>query len=167
LRIDRTSNPDFASAVKRIHKFAIRNPQSGYMPLIGGVVVTHGNLATELVSAAETIINEDIHHITAVTIGWHDDVEIARDEIGKAIERVNQGAGVLVLTDMFGGTPTNLACTFLGSAPIEVVTGVNLPMILKLTDQQPDETLDVIARRVRDQGQKTIYLASEVLTPNK
>ena len=174
MRIDRTSNPDFASAVKRIHKSAIRNPQSsirnpqsGYMPLIGGVVVTHGNLATELVSAAETIINEDIHHITAVTIGWHDDVEIARDEIGKAIERVNQGAGVLVLTDMFGGTPTNLACTFLGSAPIEVVTGVNLPMILKLTDQQPDETLDVIARRVRDQGQKTIYLASEVLTPNK
>jgi PTS system mannose-specific IIA component len=120
-----------------------------------------------LVSAAETIINEDIHHITAVTIGWHDDVEIARDEIGKAIERVNQGAGVLVLTDMFGGTPTNLACTFLGSAPIEVVTGVNLPMILKLTDQQPDETLGVIARRVRDQGQKTIYLASEVLTPGK
>jgi PTS system mannose-specific IIA component len=137
------------------------------MPLIGGVVVTHGNLATELVSAAETIINEDIHHITVVTIGWHDDVEIARDEIGKAIERVNQGAGVLVLTDMFGGTPTNLACTFLGSAPIEVVTGVNLPMILKLTDQQPDETLGVIARRVRDQGQKTIYLASEVLTPSK
>ena len=137
------------------------------MPLIGGVVVTHGNLATELVSGAETILNEDIHHITAVTIGWHDDVEIARDEIGKAIERVNQGAGVLVLTDMFGGTPTNLACTFLGSAPIEVVTGVNLPMILKLTDQQPDETLDVIARRVRDQGQKTIYLASEVLSPNK
>src|SRR5215510_842120 len=76
------------------------------MPLIGGVVVTHGNLATELVSAAETIINEDIHHITAVTIGWHDDVEIARDEIGKAIERDNQGVGVLVLTDMFGGTST-------------------------------------------------------------
>ncbi|HEY6402960.1 MAG TPA: PTS sugar transporter subunit IIA, partial [Blastocatellia bacterium] len=172
LRIDGTSNFGSAPAVKWIHKSAIRNPQSairnrGFMPLIGGVVVTHGNLATELVSAAETIINEDIHHITAVTIGWHDDVEIARDEIGKAIERVNQGAGVLVLTDMFGGTPTNLACTFLGSAPIEVVTGVNLPMILKLTDQQPDETLGVIARRVRDQGQKTIYLASEVLTPSK
>ncbi|MGH9855949.1 MAG: PTS sugar transporter subunit IIA [Blastocatellia bacterium] len=137
------------------------------MPLVGGVVVTHGNLATELVSAAETIVSEDIRHITAITIGWHDDVDVARDEIGKAIERVNEGAGVVVLTDMFGGTPTNLACTFLGNAPIEVVTGVNLPMILKLVDQQPDETLSEIARRVRDQGQKNIYLASEVLTPNK
>jgi PTS system mannose-specific IIA component len=120
-----------------------------------------------LVSAAETIINEDIRHITAVTIGWHDDVDLSREEIGKAIERVNEGSGVVVLTDMFGGTPTNLACTFLGNAPIEVVTGVNLPMILKLVDQQPDEALPDIARRVRDQGQKNIYLASEVLTPNK
>lgn len=137
------------------------------MPLVGGVVVTHGNLANELVSAAETIINEDIRHITVVSIGWHDDVDIAREEIGKAIERVNQGAGVLVLTDMFGGTPTNLSCMFLGTTQIEVVTGVNLPMIIKLADQQPGETLAVIARRIRDQGQKNIYLASEVLAPGK
>jgi PTS system mannose-specific IIA component len=124
-------------------------------------------LANELVSAAETIINEDIRHITAVSIGWHDDVDVAREEIGNEIERVNEGAGVLVLTDMFGGTPTNLACTFLGAVPIEVVTGVNLPMIIKLADQQPGETLIGIARRVRDQGQKNIYLASEVLAPLK
>jgi PTS system mannose-specific IIA component len=130
------------------------------------VIVTHGNLATELVSAAETIVG-DIRHVTAVSIGWHDDVNIAREEIGRAIERVNEGAGVLVLTDMFGGTPTNIACTFLGNIPIEVVTGVNLPMVIKLADQQPDETLPVIARRVRDQGQKNIYLASEVLAPDK
>jgi PTS system mannose-specific IIA component len=136
------------------------------MPLIGGVIVTHGNLANELVSAAETIVG-DIRHITAVSIGWHDDVDIAREEISRAIDRVNQGAGVLVLTDMFGGTPTNIACTFLGSAPLEVVTGVNLPMVIKLADQPPDETLEAIARRVRDQGQKSIYLASEVLAPGK
>lgn len=136
------------------------------MPLVGGVVVTHGNLANELVSAAETIVG-DIHHVTAISIGWHDDVETAREQIGKAIERANQGAGVLVLTDMFGGTPTNLASTFLGRAPIEVVTGVNLPMILRLADQQPDETLAEIAPRVRDQGKNTIYLASEVLSPGK
>ncbi|QQS49584.1 MAG: PTS sugar transporter subunit IIA [Acidobacteriota bacterium] len=134
--------------------------------MIGGVVVTHGNLATELVSAAEIIVG-DIHHITAVTIGWHDNVEVAREQIGKAIERVNEGAGVLVLTDMFGGTPTNIACTFLGNAPIEVITGVNLPMIIKLADQQPDEDLALIARRVRDQGQKNIYVASEVLSSGK
>jgi len=136
------------------------------MPLVGGVVVTHGNLATELVSAAETIVG-DIHHVTAISIGWHDDVETAREQIGKAIERVNQGSGVVVLTDMFGGTPTNLASTFLGRAPIEVVTGVNLPMILRMADQQPDETLVETARRVRDQGKNTIYLASEVLLPGK
>ncbi len=106
--------------------------------MIGVVVVTHGQLASELVSAAETIINEDIRHVTAVTIGWHDNIEAAREEISKAIERVNEGAGVLVLTDMFGGTPTNIACTFLGNAPIEVVTGVNLPMIIELAEQQPD-----------------------------
>lgn len=136
------------------------------MPLVGGVVVTHGNLATELVSAAEIIVG-DIHHVTAISIGWHDDVDTAREQIGKAIERVNQGAGVVVLTDMFGGTPTNLASTFLGRAPIEVVTGVNLPMILRLADQQPDETLGETARMVRDQGKNTIYLASEVLLPGK
>jgi PTS system mannose-specific IIA component len=68
---------------------------------------------------------------------------------------------------MFGGTPTNLACTFLGEAPIEVVTGVNLPMIIKLADQQTDETLATVARRVRDQGQKNIYLAGEVLAPGR
>ena len=136
------------------------------MPLIGGVVVTHGNLAAELVNAAETIVG-GINHITAVSIGWHDEVENAREEIGRAIKRVNTGAGVLVLTDMFGGTPTTLACTFLGEAPIEVVTGVNLPMIIKLADQQPDETLATVARRVRDQGQKNIYLASEVLAPGR
>lgn len=138
------------------------------MPQVGGVVVTHGNLATELVSAAETIISEDIRHIAAVSIGWHDDVEIAHKSIAEAIERVDQGAGVLLLTDMFGGTPTNLACRFLeGATPTEVITGVNLPMILKLADQQADETLPDIARRVRDQGERSIYVASEVLIPQK
>ncbi len=137
------------------------------MPLIGGVVVTHGNLANELVSAAETIVG-DIRHIQAVSIGWHDDVDIAREAIAEAIQRVNANAGVLILTDMFGGTPTNIACTFLEtSARIEVVTGVNLPMLITLADQEPDETLEAVAQRVREQGQKSIYLASGVLKPLK
>ena len=75
------------------------------MPLVGGVVVTHGNLAAELVNAAEMIVRE-VTHITAVTIGWHDTLEEAREQIGQAIARVDQGSGVVVLTDMFGGTPT-------------------------------------------------------------
>jgi PTS system mannose-specific IIA component len=136
------------------------------MALIGGVVVTHGRLATELVNAAEMIVGE-INHITAVSIGWHDDVDIARTEIERSIERVNAGNGVLILTDMFGGTPTNIAMTFLDDYPVEVVTGVNLPMIIKLAAQLPEDTLSDIAKRVRDQGQKNIYLASEVLTTKK
>mgnify|MGYP000459954478 FL=1 len=136
------------------------------MGLIGGVVITHGQLATELVNAAEMIVGQ-IGHITAVSIGWHDDVEVARETIRRAIERVNSGRGVLLLTDMFGGTPTNIAATFLGVEPVEIVTGVNLPMILKLANQDPNDDLLTVARKVKEQGQKNIYLASEILTPAK
>ncbi|MFP5264980.1 MAG: PTS sugar transporter subunit IIA [Blastocatellia bacterium] len=134
--------------------------------MIGGVLVTHGQLANELVSAAEMIVGE-IHHITAVSIGWHDDVDVAREEIERAIQRVDAGGGVLLLTDMFGGTPTNLAATFLGQAMVEVVTGVNLPMVIKLATQDAGEQLADLARRVRDQGQKQIHLASDILAPQK
>ena len=134
--------------------------------MIGGVIVTHGQLANELVSAAEMIVGE-IHHITAVSIGWHDDVDVAREEVERAIQRVDVGSGVLLLTDMFGGTPTNLAATFLGQAEVEVVTGVNLPMVIKLATQDKDEQLGDLARRVRDQGQQQIHLASDILTPQK
>ena len=133
----------------------------------GGVIVTHGQLANELLSAAETIIGE-INQITAVSIGWHDDVEVARQEIERAIQRVNTGAGVLLMTDMFGGTPTNLAASFLGGAlPVEVVTGVNLPMVIKCAEQGEEESLARLAARVRDQGQEQIYIASEILSPKK
>jgi PTS system mannose-specific IIA component len=109
----------------------------------------------------------EIHHITAVSIGWHDDVDVAREEIERAIQRVDAGGGVLLLTDMFGGTPTNLAATFLGQALVEVVTGVNLPMVIKLATQDAGEQLADLARRVRDQGQKQIHLASDILAPQK
>jgi PTS system mannose-specific IIA component len=134
--------------------------------MVGGVVVTHGQLANELVSSAEMIVGE-MHHVTAVSIGWHDDVDVAREEIERAIQRVDGGDGVLLLTDMFGGTPTNIAASFLGSAPVEVVTGVNLPMVIKLATQEKSETLSELARRVRDQGQQQIHLASEILSPKK
>lgn len=134
--------------------------------MIGGVIVTHGQLANELVSAAEIIVGE-IHHITAVSIGWHDDVDVAREEIEQAIKRVDTGSGVLLLTDMFGGTPTNIAATFLGQAPVEVVTGVNLPMVIKLATQSEGESLSGLAHRVCDQGKEQIYLASDILTPQK
>src|SRR6202158_3745816 len=87
---------------------------------IAGVIVTHGHLAGELLAAAEMIVGP-ISFITAVSIGWHDDVDAARDEVQRAITRVAQGAGVLLLTDMFGGTPTNIASMFLDDGNVEVV----------------------------------------------
>lgn len=133
------------------------------MPQIGGVIVTHGQLATELLSAAEMVVG-GINHITAVSIGWHDDVDQARTRIEEAVNRANRGGGVLVMTDMFGGTPTNLVMTYNGNTSIEIVTGVNLPMVIKLAGQHGDEPLSELARKVRDQGQKNIYLASELLS---
>jgi PTS system mannose-specific IIA component len=134
--------------------------------MIGGVIVTHGQLANELVSAAEMIVGE-INHVTAVSIGWHDDVEVAREEIERAVRRVDAGSGVLLLTDMFGGTPTNIAASYLGDAQVEVVTGVNLPMVIKLAAQEKEETLPELARRVRDEGQQQIHLAGDILAPKK
>lgn len=134
--------------------------------MIGAVIVTHGQLATEMVSAAEMIVGE-INHITPVSIGWHDDVDVAREQIARAIQRVDTGAGVILLTDMFGGTPTNIAATFLGKDKVEVVTGVNLPMVIKLATQEQDGDLAELAEKVRDQGRQQIYLASEILAPKK
>src|SRR5262250_2547644 len=93
---------------------------------IGVVVVTHGQLAPELVNAAEAIVG-DLANVSAVSIGWHDEIEQARAEIAQAIEEVATPAGTLVLTDMFGGTSSNLAVTLLAPGRVEVVTGVNLP----------------------------------------
>jgi PTS system mannose-specific IIA component len=133
---------------------------------VGGVIVTHGHLASELLAAAETIIGS-ILHINAISIGWHDDVEVAREEIARCIKQVSQGHGVLLLTDMFGGTPTNIASMFLAEGEVEVVTGVNLPMVIRLANQGEDETLAEVAQRVREQGREAIYLAGDLLKPTK
>ncbi len=133
---------------------------------VAGVIVSHGQFATELLAAAETIIGP-VAHITAISIGWQDDVETARDEVDRAITRVTQGRGVLLLTDMFGGTPTNIASMFHSEGEVEVVTGVNLPMVIKLAGQTSEEPLAEVARLVRDQGREAIYLAGELLAPPK
>ncbi len=131
---------------------------------VAGVIVTHGHLAGELLAAAEMIIGP-ISHITAVSIGWHDDVDAARDEVQRAITRVAQGAGVLLLTDMFGGTPTNIASMFLEEGSVEVVTGVNLPMVIKLASSSTEDPLTEVARKICDQGRQGIYLAGALLAP--
>ncbi|PYQ50262.1 MAG: hypothetical protein DMF78_16200 [Acidobacteria bacterium] len=127
--------------------------------MIGIVVVTHGAVAGELVNAARTIVGE-IPAIAAVSMGWADDMGVAREAIEKAIADVG-GGEVLILTDMFGGTPTNVSLPFL-SPQVEIVTGVNLPMIIKLTSLREGDLIEV-ARVIRDQGKGAIYVASEIL----
>ena len=126
--------------------------------MIGIVVVTHGQLAGELVNAARTIVGE-IPRIAAVSIGWSDEVTAARDAIAHAVAEVGEEA--LILTDMFGGTPTNVSLPFL-SPKVEIVTGVNLPMLIKVTTLREGDLLEV-ARVVREQGKGAIYVASEIL----
>ena len=134
--------------------------------MIGVVVVTHGQLATELVNAAETIVGE-LPRFAAVSIGWHEDTEDARTEIEQAIARVDDGAGVLILTDMFGGTPSNLAMTFLVAGRVEVITGVNLPMLIKLVNVPKQSDLLAVARDMREHGRNAIWVASDLLRGEK
>ena len=130
--------------------------------MIGVVVVTHGQLATELVNAAEMIVG-DLPQFTAVSIGWHDEVNDARDDIAQAIERVRGDAGVLLLTDMFGGTPSNLGMTFLEQDRLEVITGVNLPMLIRLASLRSSSNLLSVAKEMRDHARDAIWVASDLL----
>jgi len=133
--------------------------------VIGIVVVTHGQLARELVSAAEMIVGE-IPNVTAVSIGWHESPDDAQREIEAAIDRTDSGKGTVVLTDMFGGTPSNLSMMFLEKGKVEVVTGVNLPMLIRLAslreEEEGDDLLEVASRAARE-GKDNIYLAGNLL----
>ena len=131
--------------------------------MIGVVVVTHGQLATELVHAAETIVG-DLPNFAAVSIGWHEDVQDARAAIGAAIERVQQPGGVLLATDMFGGTPSNLGITFLEQDRVEIITGVNLPMLIKAASLKDASSLTEVARTLREHGKNAIWVASDLLS---
>ena len=134
--------------------------------MIGVVVVTHGQLATELVNAAEMIVG-DLPQLTAVSIGWHDEANDAREDIARAIERVRGEEGVLLLTDMFGGTPSNLGMTFLEKDGLEVITGVNLPMLIKLASARHSTDLLAVAKEMRDHGRNAIWVASDFLRGEK
>jgi mannose PTS system EIIA component len=128
----------------------------------GVVVVTHGQLATELLNAAEMIVG-DLPGYVAVSIGWHDDVTVARAAIATAIEKVRGHGGVLILTDMFGGTPSNLGLAFLEAGRVEVVTGVNLPMLITLARASEEQDLLKRARTLCDHGKAAIRVASDLL----
>jgi PTS system mannose-specific IIA component len=133
-------------------------------PSIGVVVVTHGQLATELLNAAEMIMG-DLPGFVALSVGWHDEVTVAREALGRAIDRVNDEGRlpVLVLTDMFGGTPSNIALSFLREGQVEVVTGVNLAMMIKLARLSRPPDLLTLARELCEDGREAIRVASDLL----
>lgn len=131
--------------------------------MVGVVVVTHCHLAEELISAAELVVGEDLKQFQAVSVDPKEGSEDIREKIISAIRKVDGGQGVLILTDMYGGTPSNISLSFLGEKKIEVITGVNLPMLLKLATYSNDMNLEELASFITDYGQRNINLASDVL----
>ncbi len=130
--------------------------------MIGRVLVTHGRLADALVAALEHVVGPQ-PHVATVSIGPSDDIEQRRREILAAIETVEQGDGVVLLTDMFGGTPSNLAISVMNSPDIEVIAGVNLPMLVKLASLRDGKTLADAVVDAQEAGRKYISVASKLL----
>lgn len=131
--------------------------------MVGILIVTHGNLADEIVKTCFKIIGER-PHIDSCSIQWDDDPAVATRSIEKSLKKLDQGNGVLVLTDMFGGTPTNIMISLSKRFTIEIVTGVNLPMLIKAatTMTQATDLVD-FANKIKAQGQKNIYKVSDIL----
>jgi PTS system mannose-specific IIA component len=130
--------------------------------MIGGVIVSHGRLAEELLNAL-TIILGEAQNIEAISIGWYDDVEESKKKINQSLKKVDQKNGVIIFTDMFGGTPSNLSFSFLADNKVEIITGVNLPMLIKFVSLQRSNNLKEVAKKVVEQGKKNIHLASSLL----
>jgi PTS system mannose-specific IIA component len=130
--------------------------------MIGLVLVTHGRLAVEFRAALEHVVGAQ-SHIETVSIGPDDDVERRRQDILDAVQKVNAGSGVIVLTDMFGGTPSNLAISVMAPGKVEVVAGVNLPMLIKLASVRGEKPLAEAIDDAQDAGRKYINVASQVL----
>lgn len=131
--------------------------------MVGILIVTHGRLAQELVETTRIIVGKNAEHIVPITVDWNDDMSDIQKTISSAISKVDQGNGVLILTDMFGGTPSNISLSFL-SDKVEIITGVNLPMLIKIVNVGDRYTLKELAQMIHEQGKKSIYLASEILS---
>ena len=130
--------------------------------MIGVVLVTHGNLATELVKVMEHVVGPQ-DQLTTITIEPDDDMEKRREDILNSVQFVDKGLGVIILTDMFGGTPSNLAISIMEQAKIDIIAGVNLPMLIKLASVRSTETISDAVAQAREAGQKYIMVASQVL----
>ncbi len=130
--------------------------------MIGMVLVTHGRLAAEFIAALEHVVGPQ-RNILAVCIGPDDDMEKRRQDILRSVGEVDDGSGVVLLTDMFGGTPSNLAISIMDKAKIEVIAGINLPMLIKLASLRQSETLANAVRGAQEAGRKYINVASQLL----
>lgn len=130
--------------------------------MIGLVLVTHGNLALEFISAMQHVVGKQ-EQVEAVCIGPEDDMEVRRKEILDKVESVNKGDGTIVLTDMFGGTPSNLAISIMEKAKVEIIAGINLPMLIKLCSLRKDKTLKESVSGAQEAGKKYITVASQLL----
>ena len=130
--------------------------------MIGMVLVTHGRLAAEFIAALVHVVGPQTN-IAAVCIGPDDDMERRRQDILRAIEEVDAGKGVVLLTDMFGGTPSNLAISVMDKAKVEVIAGINLPMLIKLASLRETESLAAAVRGAQEAGRKYINVASQLL----
>ena len=130
--------------------------------MIGMVLVTHGNLATEFRAALEHVVGPQ-KQLIAISIGPEDDMERRRADIINAIHEADSGEGVVVLTDMFGGTPSNLAISVMNGGKVEVLAGINLPMLIKLASVRDATTLEQAVQQAQDAGRKYVYIASKVL----
>lgn len=132
--------------------------------MVGVVVVTHGMIGTEMVRVALSIVrDQESIPMAGVAIEHDEDAGLMRSKIEEAIRQVDRGGGVLLLSDMFGGTPSNLCLSFLEEGRIEVITGVNLPMLIKLANFREEKQLSEVASFIRRYGQKNISLAGEIL----
>lgn len=131
--------------------------------MIGLVIVTHGQLATELRKAAEHVVGVQ-SQLGTVCIGPDDDMERRRKDIRDAVDAVTDGSGAIILTDMFGGTPSNLAISLLEADKIEVIAGVNLPMLIKLAEARRESTLVEAAVTAKEAGKRYIAIASQILS---
>jgi len=130
--------------------------------MIGGLIVSHGKLAEELLNALTIIIGEAVN-IEAISIGWYDDVEESKKRISQSLKKIDQKNGVVIFTDMFGGTASNLSFSFLKDNRVDIITGVNLPMLIKFVSLQRGSNLKEVAKKVYEQGRKNIHLASSLL----
>ena len=134
--------------------------------MIGGLIVMHGKLGEELLNVLTIILGETAN-IEAISIGWYDDVEESKKKIAASLKRVDQKNGAIIFTDMFGGTPSNLSFTFQKEGSVEIITGVNLPMLIKFISLQRGTQLREVAKKVIEQGRKNIHMASAILNGKK